>query len=69
MTLLATICADGSVLPPCIIYPAAGRAVQAIWMALIDRKKHDIFFTTSPTAWTNDDLSSTRLEQVFQRYT
>ena len=69
MTLLATICADGSVLPPCIIYPAAGRAVQASWVAPIDPKKHDIFFTTSPTGWTNDDLGITWLEQVFERYT
>jgi hypothetical protein len=69
VTLLATICADGSHLPPCIIYPAAGRAVRASWVALIDPKKHDIFFTTSPTGWTNDDLGLTWLEQVFERYT
>jgi hypothetical protein len=69
VTLLATVCADGSVLPPCIIYPAAGRAVQASWVAPINPKKHDIFFTTSPTGWTNDDLGLTWLEQVFERYT
>ncbi|KAJ8109308.1 hypothetical protein OPT61_g7556 [Boeremia exigua] len=69
VTLLATICADGSVLPPGIIYPAAGRDVQASWVAPIDPKKHDIFFTTSPTGWTNDDLGITWLEQVFERYT
>jgi hypothetical protein len=69
VTVLATVCADGSVLPPCIIYPEAGRAVQASWVALINPKKHNIFFTTSPTGWTNDDLGFTWLEQVFGRYT
>lgn len=69
VTLLATVCADGSVLPPCIIYPAAGRAIQASWVAPINPEKHDIFFTTSPTGWTNDDLGLTWLEQVFERYT
>lgn len=69
VTLLATICADGSVLPPGIIYPAAGRAVQASWVAEIDPEIHDIFFTTSPTGWTNDDLGITWLEQVFERFT
>lgn len=69
VSILATVCADGSVLPPGVIYPAAGRAVQASWVAPIDPKKHDIFFTTSPTGWTNDDLGITWLEQVFERYT
>ncbi|KAJ8110223.1 hypothetical protein OPT61_g6878 [Boeremia exigua] len=69
VSILVSVCADGSVLPPGVIYPAAGRAVQANWVAPIDPKKHDIFFTTSPTGWTNDDLGITWLEQVFERYT
>ena len=69
VTLLATICGDGSVLPPGIIYAAAGRAVQASWVASIDKKIHDVHFTTSPNGWTNNDLGLTWLEQVFDRYT
>ena len=69
VTLLACICADGSALPPSIIYAAAGRAVQASWVGEIDPKKHSIHFTTSPNGWTNNDLGLTWLEQVFDRYT
>uniref|UniRef100_A0ACC2IKC4 Uncharacterized protein n=1 Tax=Boeremia exigua TaxID=749465 RepID=A0ACC2IKC4_9PLEO len=69
VTILAAVCADGSALPPGIIYPAAGRDVQASWVAPINPKKHDIFFTTSTTGWTNNDLGITWLEQVFERYT
>ena len=68
VTVLATICADGSTLPPGIIFPAAGTAVQASWVHDIDPKKHSIHFTTSPNGWTNNDLGLTWLEQVFDRY-
>jgi hypothetical protein len=69
VTLLATICADRSHLPPGIIFPAAGRAVQASWVHSINLKKHSIYFTTSPSRWRDNDLGLTWLEQVFDRYT
>ena len=69
VTFLACICADGSTLPPGIIYAATGRAVQAPWVASIDKKVHQVHFTTSPNGWTNNDLGLTWLEQVFDRYT
>ena len=69
VTLLATICADGSTLPPGIIFAAAGRAVQASWVSSIDPKKHSVHFTTSPNGWTNNDLGLTWLDQLFERYT
>jgi hypothetical protein len=68
VTLLACICADGTALPPGIIYAAAGRAVQQSWVSEIDPKKHSVHFTTSPIGWTNNDLGLTWLEQVFDQY-
>ena len=68
VTLLACICADGTALPPGIIYSAAGRAVQQSWVAPITPKEHSVHFTTSPNGWTNNDLGLTWLEQVFNRY-
>lgn len=68
VTLLACICADESTLPPGIIYAATGRAVQASWVASIDKKEHQVHFTTSPNSCTNNDLGLTWLEQVFERY-
>ena len=56
VTVLATICADGTTLPPGIIFPAAGTAVQASWVHDIDPRKHSIHFTTSLNGWTNNDL-------------
>jgi hypothetical protein len=69
VTLLATICGDGSHLPPGIIFPAAGRVIQSSWVHSIDPQKHSIHFTTSSNGWTNNDLGLTWLEQVFDRYT
>jgi hypothetical protein len=46
VTLIATICANRSHLPLGIIFPAADCAVQALWVAAIDLKKHVIYFTT-----------------------
>jgi len=69
ITLLACICADGSTLPPGLIYQAAGKAVQSSWVESIDPRKHSVHFTTSPSGWTNDDVGLAWLEQVFDRYT
>jgi hypothetical protein len=59
VTLLATICADGSHLPPGIIFPATGRAVQASWVHSINPGKQSIHFTTSPNGWTDNDVGLT----------
>lgn len=69
ITLLACVCADGSALPPGLIYQAAGKAVQSSWVQSIDPRKHSVHFTTSPSGWTNDDVGLAWLEQVFDRYT
>ena len=56
ITLLACVCADGSALPPGLIYQAAGTAVQSSWVESMDPRKHLVHFTTSPSGWTNDDV-------------
>ena len=59
VTVLATICADGSHLPPGVIFPAASTDVQSSWVHEIEAGKHSIHFTTSPNGWTNNDLGLT----------
>lgn len=49
VTLLAYVCADGSVLPPGLIYQDANRAVQLSWVNGINLRKHSVHFTTSPS--------------------
>ena len=69
ITLLACVCADGSTLPPGLIYQAAGKAIQSSWVESIDPNKHSVHLTTSPSGWTNNDIGLAWLEQVFDRYT
>ena len=69
ITLLACVRADGTTLPPGVIYPAAGKAIQSSWVESIYPKKHSVHFTTSPSGWTNDDVGLAWLEQVFDCYT
>jgi len=69
ITLLATVCADGSVLPPGIIYQSANSSLQASWVADVKAGKHDVFIASSPSGWTNDNIGLAWLEQVFNRCT
>jgi hypothetical protein len=69
VTLLATVCADGTALPPGIIYQSDNSTLQAPWVAEIDTEKHDCFVSSSPSGWTNNELGLAWLEQVFERCT
>jgi hypothetical protein len=61
VTLLATICADGTILPPGITFTATGHAVQVSWVKDIDPKLHSVHFMTSINRWRNDDSKWTWL--------
>jgi hypothetical protein len=69
LTLLACCCADGSSLPPSLIYAAAKGAIQSSWVEDIKAGEHKVFVSSSPTDWSNDDVGLAWLEQVFDRYT
>lgn len=69
VTVLAATCADGTRLSPSIIYEAAGPDVRDNWVAEMDPERHQCFFTTSPSGWTNNDIGLSWLEQVFDRET
>jgi hypothetical protein len=64
ITVLATVCADGSLLDPAVIYEGKG-ALHSGWLQDVEAGKHQIFCTTSPSGWSNDDVGLTWLEQVF----
>jgi transposase len=68
ITCLAAICADGSALPPGIIF-AAKANLRDTWVAGIEAGKHDVFCCTSSTGWSNNEIGMAWLEQVFQRAT
>jgi hypothetical protein len=50
------VCADGSALPPSLIYQAAAGAIQSSWVENIKAEEHLLHVTSSPSGWTNNDI-------------
>jgi hypothetical protein len=69
LTLLACCCADGSSLPPSLIYPAAKGVILSSWVEHIKAGEHEVFVSSSPTGWSDDNIGLAWLEQVFDRCT
>ena len=69
ITVLACVCADGSALPPGIIYQATNGAIRDTWVSDIMAGEHQVHVSSSPSGWTNNDIGLAWLEQVFDRYT
>jgi hypothetical protein len=64
MTILACICADGTEIDPTIIYEGKG-ALHNTLVDALKAGKHPVFLGTSLSGWTNNDLGSAWIEQVF----
>ncbi|KAF7568778.1 TolA, Membrane protein involved in colicin uptake [Pyrenophora tritici-repentis] len=69
LTVLACCCADGSSLPPALIYAAKNGAIRSSWVEDIKAGEHEVFVSSSLTGWSNNDVGLAWLEQVFDRYT
>jgi hypothetical protein len=69
ITLIASVCADGEVLPPGLIYPSANSTLQSTWVNDIALKKDEIFVSSTLSGWSNNDVGLAWLEQVFDRCT
>jgi DDE superfamily endonuclease len=69
ITVLATICADGTTLSPGLIYQAVSGDIQDSWLQDYDPNEHPCFFASSPTGWTNNDLAYSWLDTIFNRET
>jgi len=68
ITLVACVCADGTSLPPALIYPASSGDIQDSWLNDY-QPEDDCFFTSSETGWTNNELALDWLIRVFDRVT
>ena len=64
ITCIATICADGTWLPPGLIY-AGESGLRDSWVQDFDGNTHNCYFATSPTGWTNDALGMSYLTKIF----
>jgi hypothetical protein len=69
ISLLACVCADGSALPPSLIYQAANKGIQSSWVEDIKAGEHGVHVSSSPSGWTDNDIGLGWLEQVFDHYT
>jgi hypothetical protein len=56
LTLLVYICADGSALPPSLIYPSPSGNIRANWVEEIQLNKQEILLTTSLNGWLNNNI-------------
>ncbi|KAL1581768.1 hypothetical protein WHR41_09514 [Cladosporium halotolerans] len=68
ITIIATICADGTALPPSLIYMAKTGDIQDSWVQDLEADVHTAQFASLPTGWTNDDLGYEWLTKVFDRF-
>ena len=66
---MSTICADGTVLPPALIYQAKTGLIQDTWLQDWKKEKHDCFFASSPSGPITDELGLEWLRTVFDRNT
>ena len=69
ISLLACVCADGTALPPALIYAADSKNIQLSWVEDVKVGEHMAFFGVSGSGWSNDSLGLAWLQQVFDRFT
>ena len=69
ISLLATICADGTALPPALIYQGESGDLQDSWLEDYDDSSTEADFAALQKGWTNENLGISWLDTVFNRYT
>lgn len=69
ITVVATICADGSTLPPLLIYEGSSGSIQDSWIQDFKSNEHDAWFSSSPNGWTSDEIGFKWLEGLFHKKT
>ena len=53
ITVLASICMDGTWIPPALIYQAVSGDVQDTWVTEVDLIEHQVHFISLETGWTS----------------
>jgi DDE superfamily endonuclease len=65
ISLLACVCADGTALPPALIYQGALNDLQSSWIDDLN-ERDQAYFTASSNKWTNNELGLTWLRRFDQ---
>jgi hypothetical protein len=68
ISLLAAVSAAGMAMPPCLIYASESGDLQDSWIEDFDHENDAVYFTSSQTGWTNDQIGVSWLER-FHEYT
>ncbi|KAI1006687.1 hypothetical protein K3495_g1545 [Podosphaera aphanis] len=66
ITVIATICVDGSKLSPALIYKATSDGIQDTWLDGFDSGQHKCFFSSSPNGWTSHEHGFHWLTHIFE---
>ncbi|OQN95385.1 hypothetical protein B0A48_18633 [Cryoendolithus antarcticus] len=69
ITVLATVCADGTSLPSALVYKATSGDLQDIWLQDYDTIEHQCWFASSPNGWTSNELGLSWLQSLFHTQT
>jgi hypothetical protein len=69
ITLIAIICANGSRIPPALIYQSETGLIQDTWLDNFDKNRETAYFATTQKGWTNENAGLYWLEHVFNRHT
>lgn len=68
ITLIASICADGTSIPPALIYQGTGNALQNTWIEEVNSTAQ-VYFASSENGWSSDQMGLHWLKEVFNRHT
>jgi hypothetical protein len=55
ITLIATICADRSRIPPALIYQSEASLIQDTWLDDFDENREIAYFAITQKGWTNEN--------------
>ena len=69
VSLLAVVGADGTALPPLVIYSSQSEDLQDAWIEGFDPENHSAYFTASDNGWSDDDYALSWLDKVFNCHT
>lgn len=69
ITVVATICADGTSLSPTLIYKAVSGNLRDAWLDDFEPSRQSCYFTSSPNGWTSDELGYSWLTGLFEKET
>ena len=69
ISLLAAISADGTALPPALIYQGDSYDLQSTWIEDFDHSSDEAFFAVSKKGWTNEELGFSWLLRIFEPFT